>query len=177
MDFDIISGGLFLNERAGKVNHVAPHIKSGAYKLVEDRTGVKFGKLFLNDIFGDGANTLDSLMPSIALCIVKEKRPEQAMAFAHSLTRAVYEDGIDSSDIHAYTRYATKYGFKADEFNQMMLDQRYKSLAQQDFKVFKDSGVSAFPTLVIETEKGNSILAQGQSSFQEMDRKLTQYLE
>ena len=46
IDFEVISGGLFLGNRVGTVNDVAPYIKAGAYKSVESRTGVKFGKSF-----------------------------------------------------------------------------------------------------------------------------------
>ena len=176
VEFEVISGGLFLNERAGKVNQAAPHIKNGAYKLVEQLTEVKFGEAFLSDLFGKGENTLDSLLPAIALCIVKECYPEKAMAFATTLTRAVYEDGIDSIDINAYTKYATKIGFEESVFQQRMRDKHYHSIAQQDFHSYLSSGVRGFPTLMIESEKGATILAQGQSTFSEMDQRLAQHL-
>jgi putative protein-disulfide isomerase len=176
VEFEVISGGLFLDERAGKVNDVAPHIKKGAYKLVEERTGVKFGKEFLSDLLGKGDNTLDSLLPAIALCIVKESFPERTMEFATSLTRAVYADGIDSIDINAYTQYAIKIGFEESIFQEKIRDKRYESMAQQDFLAYQRSGVRGFPTLVIESEKGASILAQGQSNFSELDKKLSSYL-
>jgi len=177
VEFEVISGGLFLNEHAGKVNDVAPHIKKGAYRLVEERTDVKFGEEFLRDLFGKGENTLDSLLPAIALCIVKESFPEQAMEFAKSLTRAIYEDGINSIDINAYTKYATEIGFKEDLFQEKMRDKRYESMAHQDFQAYLNSGIRGFPTLIIESEKGSVILAQGQSDFSEMDHQLSKYLE
>jgi len=176
VEFEVISGGLFLNENAGKINDVAPHIKNGAYKLVEERTKVKFGEAFLSDLLGKGDNTLDSLPPAIALCIVKESYPERAMEFAASLTRAVYEDGINSIDINTYTKYATKIGFAENIFQEKMHDKRYKTMAKQDFLSYQRSGVRGFPTLMIESQKGLSIMAQGQSSFSDMDRQLSQYL-
>ena len=177
VEFEVISGGIFLNQSAGKVNDVAPHIKKGAYKLVEERTKVKFGESFLSDLFGKGENTLDSLLPAIALCIVKESFPERAMEFATSLTRAVYEDGINSVDINAYSKYATKIGFEENLFQEKMRDKRYEVMAQQDFLAYQQSGVHGFPTLVVESEKCSFILAQGQSSFTEMDQQLSQQTE
>jgi len=176
VDFEVISGGLFLNERAGKVNIAAPHIKQGAYKQVEERTGVKFGESFLSDLFGKGENTLDSRLPAIALCIVKAYFPSQAMLFASSLTRAIYEDGIDSSDINAYTKYATNIGFEAKVFQEKMSDKRYEILAQEDFKTYLNSGIRGFPTLVIKSGKGSSVLAQGHSSLLEMELQLNEHL-
>ncbi len=176
IDFEVISGGLFLNERAGRVNEVAPHIKNGAYKFVEERTGVKFGGPFINDVFGDGVNTLDSLWPAIALCIVKEKFPKQAMTFAKILTHAIYEDGVDSIDLDAYSKYATQVGFDADEFDTKIRDEKYKALAQQEFYTYANSGIRGFPTVLVETEKGKVILAQGQSNYAEMDQQLARLL-
>ena len=98
------------------------------------------------------------------------------MAFARSLTRAIYQDGIDSIDINAYTKYATKIGFEKKTFQEKMRDKRYEMLAQEDFKAYLNSGIRGFPTLVIQSDKGSSILAQGQSSFLEMDLKLNQLL-
>ena len=42
-DFEVISGGMILGERQGPIGEVAAYIK-GAYKTVEDTTGVKFGE-------------------------------------------------------------------------------------------------------------------------------------
>jgi len=177
VEFEVISGGLFLDKRAGKVNDVAPHIKKGAYKLVEERTGVKFGKPFLDDLLGEGENTLNSLQPAIALCIVKESFPEQAMEFSKSLTRAVYEDGINPIDISAYKKYAIEIGFEENMFLEKMYDKRYESMAHQDFQTYLNSGLRGFPTLIVESEKGTTILAQGQSDFSEMDQKLSKYIK
>jgi putative protein-disulfide isomerase len=176
IEFEVISGGLFLNEHAGKVNKAAPHIKKGAYKVVEEKTGVKFGAAFLNDLFGEQKNTLNSLFPAIALCIVKERFPDKALAFSTSLTRAIYEDGIDSIDINSYTKYATKLGFEEDEFQEKMRDKRYQSMAQKDFKAYINSGIRGFPTLLIESDKGATILTQGQSNFSTMEQRLAQHL-
>jgi len=79
LDIKVISGGLFLGSRAGRVNVVAPHIKAGAYKSVELRTGVKFGKPFLDDVFGNGDMILNLFRSSQyagmpALVLVKENK-------------------------------------------------------------------------------------------------------
>ena len=65
LDIEVVSGGLFLGKRAGGVNEVAPHIKAGAYKSVERRTGVKFGQTFLEDVLKNGNMTPYDLSPAI----------------------------------------------------------------------------------------------------------------
>lgn len=58
-----------------------------------------------------------------------------------------------------------------------MRDKRYESMAHQDLLTYQQSGVRGLPSLVIESEKGSSILAQGQSDFSEMDLKISQHLQ
>jgi len=98
LSIDVISGGLFLGERTGKVNQIAPYIKQGAYKQVERTTGVKFGHGFLDDINGDERISLNSMPMAQALCIVKEQYPDKVLPFLKQLLDAVYIDGMNSDD-------------------------------------------------------------------------------
>lgn len=168
LDFDVVSGGLFLNNRAGYVNDVAPHIKSGAYKSVEGLTGVKFGKPFLDDVFGAGKMTLNSLPPTMALCIVKEAFPEKELEFAETLLHAVYFDGIDPIDIEAYVVYVEKLGINKKEFLTKMGDLKYKELAEAEFKKFRNSEYSGMPSLVLEVKGQQVPLARGYTSFENL---------
>lgn len=178
VDFNVISGGLFSGDRAGRINDVAPHIKAGAYKRVEDQTGIKFGKPFLDDVFGDGKMTLDSLWPAIAFYIVKERFPEQTMAFAKILTDAVHADGIDPINLDAYAQLAAQVGFTGSEaFNRKMKNEKYKELALQGFQFHASSDVRYFPSVTVETKNGKSLLAEGSATFEELDKRLSQFLE
>ena len=176
LDFEVISGGLFLGNRAGYVNEVAPHIKAGAYKSVEARTGVKFGEVFLKDVFGAGKMILNSLYPSIALCIVKEQFPEQELKFARTLLKAVYYDGLNPVDIDGLATYAESFGFDKEAFKLKMEAIEYEVAARQEFEKFRNSPFSGMPALVLET-KGQSIpLANGYTSFDDLKHRLKEQL-
>jgi len=175
LDFDVVSGGLFLNERAGFVNDVAPHIKSGAYKSVEGLTGVKFGKPFLDDVFGAGKMTLNSLPPTIALCIVREAFPEKELEFAETLLHAVYFDGIDPIDIEAYVTYVEKLGFERNEFLLKMKAPKYKKLAEKEFVKYIDSQYSGMPSLVLEIDGKELPLTRGYTNFENLKSQLDTY--
>jgi len=175
-EFDVLSGGLFLNERAGRGNQVAPHIRSGAYKLVENTTGVKFGKAFLDDIYGEGKITLDSLLPAIALIIVKESYPEQSITFAKLLLDAVYVDGMNSIDLEAYTPYATQVGFDAEIFSKKMKDKTYKAAALSEFAAFQRSSIGGFPALVLENGEEKTLISSGYASYENLKSRLDTYL-
>lgn len=176
IEVELISGGLFLGARAGKVNHVAPHIKSGAYQMVEERTGVKFGTDFLADVLGEGNLTLNSLYGAIALCIVKDRTPEHTVAFAKILLDAVYEDGMDTIDLPKYGVYAAKIGFDIDEFNALMQEDKYFKLAEQDFSKFSKSKASGMPSLVVHAADADYLIAGGYASSEDLQERITQFL-
>lgn len=177
VDIEVVSGGLFLGGRAGLVNEVAPHIRAGAYKSVESRTGVKFGDSFIADVMGEGKTTLNSLWPSIALCIVREKFPEKELEFAKMLLNAVYWDGMDTVDMEAYADYAKKIGFDPEEFNAKMKDIQYRKKAEQEFERFRQSRFSAMPAVVLETADGETPLSKGYVTYNELKSKLSHYIE
>ena len=172
---EVISGGLFLGNRAGYVNDVAPHIKAGAYKSVENQTGVKFGAPFLEDVFGKGNMTLNSLPPSIALCIIKEHLPKKELIFAEMLLHAVYFEGFDPINIIWYGTIAEKVGFDKHEFNSKMYDPKYEILALKEFKKFQNSGFSGMPTLVLDNAGTSVLLSNGYTSFENLDTQLNDF--
>jgi putative protein-disulfide isomerase len=183
IDFDVVSGGLFLDNRAGLVNDVAPHIKAGAYKRVEEITGVKFGKCFIDSVFGDGKLTLDSLYPAIALCVVKEKMPDKAIQFTSLLLSAYYYDGLDSTDIDGHGRYFRQIGLDEGEAITLSKSETYYQLAVKDFERFRRSDVSVFPSLVIEQNDSNRghnmapiVLSNGSMTYDALHQELSRIL-
>lgn len=176
LNIEVVSGGLFLGNRTGLVNEVAPYIKAGAYKSVEERTGVKFGESFLEDLFGKEKIVLNSLPPSIALCIVKEKFPEKELEFAEMLLHAVYFDGINPINLDNYTKYVEKIGLDKGEFLVKMTDTKYKKLAEKEFEKFVASNFSGMPTLVLESENKQVVLTNGYTDFENIKSQLDQLL-
>jgi len=173
LDFEVISGGLFVGERIGPINQVAPYIREGAYKSVEATTGVKFGEGFLSQLFSEeDAMTMDSLYPAIALCIVKEQFPDKAVAFAHLLQSAVYDDGIDPIDVAFYTKYAVEMGCEAADFNIKMKSEEYTLKAKSEFAYFQELPVNGFPALILSTEKGAVLLSSGYTAYEDLTKRL-----
>ena len=176
LKIEVISGGLFLGNRAGAVNEVAPHIKAGAYKSVELRTGVKFGKPFLDNVFGEGKLTLNSLLPTIALSIVKEESPEHELKFAGMLLGHVYIDGIDPTDVEGLATCAAKIGFDKAAFKAKMKDAKYETAAKKQFETFRNNKFSAMPALVLIEEGKEHLISHGYMGFEEINTKLEPFL-
>lgn len=175
LDFEVFCGGLFLNQRVGDINEVAPYIKNGAYKAVESRTGVKFGKGFLNRVFDENDSYIvNSIYPARVLCLVKEQFPDQALPFIHLLHKAVYFDGIDMTDLSAYAKYASEIGFDIEEFNTKIKEDTYQKKAIQEFQYTSTQKINGYPALVLTVHNESILLANGYTSYEELTKRLAQ---
>jgi len=177
LDIEVISGGLFLDLRAGAVNTVAPHIKSGAYKSVELQTRVMFGKPFLDNVFGDGTLVLNSLPPVIALSIVREVYPEHELKFASLLLELVYVFGKDPTDTMELAVCATKIGFDTAGFETKMKDPKYENAAREEFEAFKNHPYSAMPSVVLVHNGKEHLISRGYMNFEDLKNRLAPFLD
>ncbi|MEO0468560.1 MAG: DsbA family protein [Bacteroidota bacterium] len=171
-DFHIISGGLKLGEAVGPIGVVAPYIKAGAYKTVEEKCGVKFGEAFVNGPMEKGDMIFNSEPPAIALAIVKEKMPEQAFAFGSILHQAIYVDGMHPEDLPAYVPYAAKIGLDGEAFIAEMAQPHYLEAAKKDFAMARHFGINGFPAMV--GIKGDSafLISHGYMAYEALTARL-----
>lgn len=172
LQIEVISGGLFTGNRTGRINEIAPYIRDGAYKSVENTTGVSFGENFLSDLFGEGNIVLNSSKPSIALCIIKEKFPEKALEFAELLLKAVYNDGINPDDTLSLADYAVQIGYERLEFITNMESDTFRKAAKKEFELFQNSQHRGMPALVLEKDGVEQTIAYGYSTFEKIKSRL-----
>lgn len=177
LDFEVISGGMILGDRIGPIGEVAPYIKK-AYKDVEDRTGVKFGEGFLNDILEDGKAVFTSLPPAKALSAFKEIQPENAVDFAHALQNAIYYDGIEVADESKYPKLAEKFGVESEVFAEKMNSEEISEKARMDFALSSQLQVNGFPT-VFYTKNSTELftIARGYTDFESIHERLEKVME
>lgn len=147
--FEVISGGMMLGEREGKIGEVAPYIKD-AYKTVEDTTGVIFGEPFLQEL-DKGDLFFSSEKPAIALSVFKSFLPDQAILFAHDLQTALYQKGLDLSKSANYGSLIQKYQIPEEEFISKLEQEEFKQAAYYDFALAKQLQVTGYPAAFIKT--------------------------
>ena len=167
LDFEVYSGGMVTGERVGPIGQVAPYIKD-AYKTVEKASGVTFGQPFL-DKLQEGSTVIDSIPACKVLSMVKQEKPEISFPFASKLQSAVYQDGIETSDINAFEPYLAEIGISKDRFAQLKSDPGIDQLTEQDFKVNAQMGVQGFPTMVAQIEDEYFLMTRGFAPFEKMD--------
>lgn len=173
--FRVFSGGMMMGERSGPLNSVAPYIKT-AYTDVEERSGVKFGKKFIEEILNPGTAVLSSLEPAIAMAVFKSFESGKDVQFAAALQRAIYFDGILSTDLKAMIPYAVELGIDEQEFRIRLNDPLHHDRAFDDFRTCQRFGIQGFPSTVLLHEDKYYLLGHGFTDFETLESRMQQVL-
>ncbi len=165
LQFEVLSGGMVTGDRVGPIGQVAPYI-SWAYKHVEERCGVKFGAGFLEGVLKPGTAIFSSEKPCIALTVFKSYQPENAVRFAHDLQHAVYHDGKDLTADATYASLVAAYVIDDQGFTEKLNSSEFREKTHREFQLVGDMGITGFPTVFLETENQNYLLAKGYTDYE-----------
>lgn len=91
---EVLSGGMVLPEEPVHISATAGYIQ-GAYKRVEELTGIQFGKDYLWHINNPDESDWfpSSEKPAIAMSIFKEMYPDRQVQFAADLQYGLHYEG------------------------------------------------------------------------------------
>lgn len=177
-DFETLSGGMIPVEATQHIGSIAGYIQ-GAYKTVEELTGVTFGEDFLWHIFNPDKSDWfpNSEMPAIAMAIFREKFPAATVEFAHDLQSALHLEGRDLTDREAYRHLMEKYDMNVEEFFDKLKDPAYKEKAYYDFSLVKQLKVNGFPTAFLQVDETKLfMIARGFSDLQTVEERINKIL-
>lgn len=169
-DFQVISGGMQTGDRKQPVSDIRDYLK-GAYLNVTARTGVQFGADFM-EVLEDGTRLLDSVPAAVALSVVKELKPMEALKFAGSIQKAIYYDGINWNKAESFIPYAEKAGIEADLFLEKFQEDAFLEKAKTDFKLAANFGITGFPSVVLKRKEKYYLIAQGFLPFEQLEEAL-----
>jgi len=168
---EVLSGGMVRGDRIGAIGTVAPYI-SWAYKEVERRTGVRFGEKFLHGVLAKGTSVFTSLPAAFAMTALKSQQPNNALAFAHRLQHAVYDDGIEPSVYEHYAPYAEEFGFDGETFIHLMHQTHIQQRAHEEFALCARLGITGFPTVLVQRGHELTLLAQGFVEYETLKNRI-----
>jgi putative protein-disulfide isomerase len=177
--FDVLSGGMIITENPVPISSTAGYIQT-AYKRVEELTGIEFGQDYLWHIFNPDKSDWfpSSEKPSIALVILKEYQPGNAVAFASDLQYALHFEGRDLVDDEAYRHLLEQYGIPPEEFYEKLHSEAYKEKAYYEFALCKQLQVSGFPQVLIQVSDTKFyLLAQGYTAYEDLKERIERVLE
>jgi putative protein-disulfide isomerase len=171
---EVLSGGMVLPEQPVHIKATADYIK-GAYKTVEEYSGVKFGNDYLWHINNPDESDWfpSSEKPAIALSVFKEFYPQQQVAFVADMQYGLYYEGRDLTDDEAYRHLLKKYKIDADAFYQKLKDEEYKERAYYEFQLCKQLQVTGFPQVFMQvTESKFHLLARGYTDYETVENRI-----
>jgi len=175
----VLSGGMILPEKPQPIGVIAPYIQ-GAYKTVEEHTGIKFGEDWLWHIFHPEESDWypSSEKPAIALCVFKDYHPGLAIPFAADLQYALHEEGRDLTDDEAYRHLLVKYKIPEQEFYTRLHSVEYKEKAYEEFALVKQLKVTGFPTLFLQVSASRLyLLSRGYTDYATLQAAIERALE
>ena len=179
MPTEVLSGGMVLPEKPTHIRVSANYIL-GAYKNVEELTGVKFGEDYLWHL--KNADDSDwyphSEKPAIAMCIFKEFYPDRAVEFAADLQHSLYVEGRDLTDDEAYRLLLEKYSIQPEIFYEKLKSEEYKEMAYYEFALMKQLQVTGYPCVFVQTSDTKfNMVARGYTDYNTLKERIDAVLK
>ncbi len=174
IEIEVFSGGMMIGESVAPIDKIGPYIQ-GAYKRVEELTGIKFGEDFLWHINHPELSdwVMNSEKPAIALCIFKEYYPERQLEFASDLQYALNYEGRDLDDNEAYLHLLEKYSIQPEAFFSKLQSEEYKEMAYSEFNMCRQLQVKGFPAVIMQlSETRFYLLARGYTPYEELKPRI-----
>ncbi len=175
VDFVVVSGGMITGKRMRPISEMSEFILSG-YKDMENLTGAHFGEKYLKMV-ETGTEMLDSEKPSFALTAFKTILPEKVVAFAHLLQKAHFEKGQSYHNDSTYVELARSFNINEKLFIEKMNSDSIKIATHLDFKKTEESGISSFPTMLLQINGKVTLLAEGFNQKEYFEKKMDKMLK
>ena len=179
IEIEVLSGGMMTGDAVLPIEKIAPYIQ-GAYKRVEELTGIKFGEDFLWHINNPDQSdwVMNSEKPAIALCIFKEYYPHRQLEFATDLQYALNDEGRDLDDNEAYRHLLEKYSIQPEIFYEKLMSEEYMEQAYYEFAMCKQLQVTGFPAVLLQLNESKFyLLARGYTPYEELRERIENVLK
>jgi putative protein-disulfide isomerase len=152
LPIQLVLGGLVTGERVGPYKLMHDYIR-GASQRLKTVTGRGPSEQFFDKVVGPSSPLIGaSVPPSAAIAQVRAQAPDQALAFAHLVQAAHFEDGADLNDPAIHAALAKRLGL--DIAFDLPDPHALPSALAEEFQAARKLGVDAFPTLLLRGEKG-----------------------
>jgi putative protein-disulfide isomerase len=177
--FEVLSGGMIISDKPKPIAVTADYIQK-AYKVVEEHTGIGFGKDYLWHIFNPGESDWfpDSLKPAIAMSVFKEFYPERQVEFAADLQYALHYEGRDLCDNEAYRHLLEKYSIREEVFYEKLADPGYEEQARYEFALCQQLQVTGYPAVLLQTSETKFYLvSRGYTAYEPLQERIESILK
>lgn len=176
IEFDVISGGMVVGDRIGPLNEKAPYIRE-AYKVVEQKMGVKFGVNYIDKVLKDGVAIQTSIPASKLLVAFKSLNGNQSVLFAHELQNALYYEGVHPDDMEGLLDSCNTFGVNKEEILSIAKSEQAVKAMNHDFVLSSKLGVTGFPTVFFLKGNNINVIARGADSYDNVSNRLEELMK
>lgn len=176
IDFDVLSGGMMTGPRAKPISAMRSYIGQ-AYKVVEERTGVRFGEGYLTNLLEPGTYVSDSEKPGMAMTLFKALLPGRAVEFAGTLQQALYSDGVDLNVDAAYGPLVEPFEIDPDEFVAHLNDSVIKEQTWAEFNLVSQYGINGFPSVIVDSGEKLYLVARGYLPYDALEANVKRAIQ
>jgi putative protein-disulfide isomerase len=173
--FTVLSGGMIIGNREGVMDNETRKYIQNAIPRLEKTCHVKFGQNYFDSILNNPNHFSSSLMPAIAMSVLKSIDDSKAVPFVKKIQNALFIEGKNLNDLNTYKTLALELGLNPDDFIKKMQDPYYTTEAKKEFELVKQIGINGFPTLFIIKNGEATLLSSGYSDYKDLSKKFDSF--
>jgi putative protein-disulfide isomerase len=177
LDFEVISGGMVINEQVGQIRNISPQALLNIYGRITEMTGTKFGDDYLEKV-GKGDLYANSEIPAVALSVFKSHQPENAIHYAHALQNQLFVQNKKVNDSSLYHELAEQFELDGGTFVENMREDKYQQAARYDFALSRQLEVTGYPQVLVQTDETHFYLvARGYTPADVLESRVQTIME
>ena len=169
-EFNILPGGMWTGDNVKRMNSSLGNYMKDNNVKIEQLSGKSFGEGYKKNVLENTSIVLDSFPGAKAVAVVQKIKKEVAFSFLKKIQEAFFVEGKDMNDLAIYTKIAEGFNISREEFEKEF---NSEALTQETFKYFNmaaSMNVESFPTVIAVDGDKSSIILQGLSSFNDLDK-------
>lgn len=170
LNIRVVPGGLAIDENAQPISEGYDYIRD-SLKIVENRTGVKFGEPFVQ-LAEDGSYFYDSLPACKAQNAVNRLAPEQALQFAGAMQSAFFSNGENLNNLDTYLSILENFSVDPAEFEAVFTSDEIEKITRDQFEWVRQNNASAFPALLLEIGNDTGLMSKGYRPYDTVESHL-----
>lgn len=144
----------------------------GHWREVHKRTGQPFN---FDGALPNGF-VYDTEPPSRAIVALAELDSAAMFAYFRSVQHAFYAEGQDVTHSETLAALAQQHGIDCGKFLELFNSDDVKQKTQLHFHQTQRSGITGFPTVVLQDDNGAGLLTAGYRPFEELKPKIEEWL-
>lgn len=176
LELEILSGGLFVNNDAKKLEHFS--FFAPGSKKINEIYGVEFGEKFYNEV-EKGDFFINSTTPANAFSIMRKYLdPKKHLLLTNEIHKIFFYYGNDMNDLNEYIRISKELGIYSSFLEKELLEGlNNDEIAWKDYRDAMKFNVQVFPTAIVSIDGNYFDLKQNTYTLQGLEDNFNSILK